>query len=96
MWESAACRDLDPEMFFDPTREATKVARRVCAPCPVRNRCLLDALLSGSVFGMWGGLTETERAGMHTAVSRGKRPEAVTARMFRQRERLDALLGLRR
>src|SRR5207249_7912786 len=41
-------------------REA--VAKRVCAECPVRQQCLEHALALPEQFGIWGGLTELERA----------------------------------
>lgn len=62
----AACRDVDPEVFFPvaehgPEYEAqVDGAKAVCAACPVRAACLawaLDAL----PYGVAGGLGEAER-----------------------------------
>lgn len=36
-------------------------AKQVCAGCPVRRQCLEDALERHEQFGIWGGLTLTER-----------------------------------
>lgn len=36
-------------------------ARAVCGPCPVRARCLADALDTAEGWGIWGGLTLPER-----------------------------------
>lgn len=35
--DSAACRGLDPQMFFDPDR--VEDARKICATCPQRRPC---------------------------------------------------------
>ncbi|GGS31405.1 transcriptional regulator WhiB [Streptomyces humidus] len=64
--ERAACRDVDPDLFFPiGTAGLTLVqideAKAVCARCPVRERCLQWALDVGQVEGIWGGTTESER-----------------------------------
>jgi WhiB family redox-sensing transcriptional regulator len=43
-------------------REAQAV--QVCDRCPVQLRCALWALRTGADFGVYGGLTEKERADM--------------------------------
>ncbi len=65
----AACRNMDPDVFFSPDAFETKqerddreaAAKAVCATCPVRERCLEYALEAGERYGIWGGLTELER-----------------------------------
>jgi WhiB family transcriptional regulator, redox-sensing transcriptional regulator len=59
--EAAACAQSDPELFFtdQPAQQAQALA--VCAGCPVRDACLRDALTNARLYGVWGGLTETER-----------------------------------
>lgn len=37
------------------------IARRVCAGCPVRLDCALEALTNGLPDGVWGGLTPADR-----------------------------------
>jgi hypothetical protein len=66
-WRSrAACRSVDPEVFFPtadagPTYEAqVAVAKAVCACCPVRAECLTEAL-ARIPYGIAGGLTPEER-----------------------------------
>jgi WhiB family transcriptional regulator, redox-sensing transcriptional regulator len=73
-WEwqvRAACRGLDPSMFFHPDdergyakrcREAR--AKRICTACPVRRECLEWALAIREPAGIWGGLTVAERDGL--------------------------------
>ena len=66
LWrESAACRYLDPELFFPLSttgRGAAEAgqAKAVCARCPVRQACLDFALATGQEFGIWGGRDERE------------------------------------
>jgi WhiB family transcriptional regulator, redox-sensing transcriptional regulator len=55
---SAVCAGGDPAAFFDPDR--SDEARGVCAGCPVRVPCLLEALESGDE-GIWGGTDEEQR-----------------------------------
>jgi WhiB family redox-sensing transcriptional regulator len=62
----AACRDVDPELFFPvgnagPALIQIGKAKQVCARCPVRRPCLQWALGSGQDTGVWGGTSEEER-----------------------------------
>lgn len=64
--DAAACRDEDPELFFPIGQGAAyelqvAEAKAVCAGCPVRARCLQDALDRGEPSGVFGGLDEDER-----------------------------------
>lgn len=63
----ASCRGRD-ELFFHPhgerepmRSEREAAAKSVCARCPVRRECLVQALESQEPYGVWGGMTETER-----------------------------------
>lgn len=69
-WERAACRGTDPEMFFPPPCAAPpRVAKRICAGCPVRAKCLEYALANGERHGIWGGLSANERAILKTRLT---------------------------
>ena len=60
----APCSQADPELFFPEAHESranVALAKRVCASCPVRQECLEWALDSGEKFGIYGGLTSTQR-----------------------------------
>ena len=69
-WQmDAACRGVDSEMFFHPEGERggakearERVAKALCATCPVIAECRAHALKVREPFGVWGGLTESERA----------------------------------
>ena len=58
---SAACRGLDPLIFFPPTDEEAGPAKAVCESCGVQDACLEHALGSREREGVWGGCTERER-----------------------------------
>lgn len=61
-WSSrAACRGLDPLIFFPPTDEEAGPAKAVCGACGVQEACLEHALGSREREGVWGGCTERER-----------------------------------
>ncbi len=64
----AACLHNDP-WLFSPDRVAGPTvdqAKRICADCPVRARCLDWALSHGARLGVWGGRTAAERHAMGT------------------------------
>jgi WhiB family transcriptional regulator, redox-sensing transcriptional regulator len=75
-WRSAAaCRSADPELFFPISAvgkalEQVAEAKAICARCPVRRQCLAFALRTRQAHGIWGGLTEEERAFIRRPTSR--------------------------
>jgi WhiB family transcriptional regulator, redox-sensing transcriptional regulator len=69
-WRSAgACVATGPDLFFGLDGEPGNLrdereakAKKICAACPVRLRCALDAIAGEIAWGVYGGLGETERA----------------------------------
>ncbi len=61
--ESATCRQVDPELFFADTTSPTQIrmAKAVCATCPVQAECLDYALRDHIRHGIFGGLCDDER-----------------------------------
>jgi WhiB family redox-sensing transcriptional regulator len=67
----AACRDVDPEIFFPIAAERGASSRHpdvrpvvaVCRRCPVTGACLRWAVDTGQRWGVWGGRTPAERTG---------------------------------
>ena len=58
-WEDrAACRGMDPELFYD---EVTPEVIDACSSCDVRASCLLAALRTGEVDGIRGGMSPWHR-----------------------------------
>lgn len=72
LWEwqyQGACRDVDKALFFHPEgergaarRQRDNAAKAICASCPVLEQCREHALAVREPYGVWGGLTENERA----------------------------------
>jgi len=73
--ETPKCSETDPELFHpietnimsaNGTYKTTYIARderlakSICAGCPLKNPCLEFALRNSEV-GIWGGTTETDR-----------------------------------
>jgi len=61
----AACRDVDPDLFFPlgtsgASMSQIEEAKQICRACPVSAPCLRWALDGGDA-GIWGGTTEDER-----------------------------------
>ena len=59
--DKAACKGLDPELFFPPRGVNATEAKAVCASCPVQTDCALYALEHNEREGIWGGLAREER-----------------------------------
>jgi WhiB family transcriptional regulator, redox-sensing transcriptional regulator len=59
--QQAACRGLDPEIFYPVSEEEADRAKAVCGQCAVQHACLEHALGSRERDGVWGGATEKER-----------------------------------
>lgn len=69
-WQArAACRGEMGDDFYPPVQGERRRERRlrearakaVCAKCPVRHECLDVALTNDEQYGVWGGLTGSER-----------------------------------
>ena len=83
----AACRDIDPNLFFPigvtgPAVEQIEAAKSICAGCAVRTECLDFAITTNQEFGVWGGKTEDERRVLRRqwrAAIRRQRAEAAAA-----------------
>ncbi|MFJ9420001.1 WhiB family transcriptional regulator [Streptomyces sp. NPDC101227] len=75
--DHATCRptnrdQADPDMFFPEPDEMDRIraAKALCSECPVRNTCLDAALENGDNVGIRGGMTEEERASLHSKFQR--------------------------
>jgi WhiB family redox-sensing transcriptional regulator len=58
------CAETDPEAFFPEKGGSNRLAKRVCAGCPVAEECLAYAVEHEIDFGVWGGLSARQRRGM--------------------------------
>ncbi len=64
----ALCGGVDTTVFFPADdeypperRHRERVAKAICAACPVRQPCALYALVHRELHGVWGGLSEADR-----------------------------------
>lgn len=58
------CVGSDPELFFDLAEEDPEIeraAKRVCEGCRFQFQCLNQAMLAGEEYGIFGGMTPSER-----------------------------------
>ena len=68
-WQmNGLCRGEDSAVFFHPDGERGHAraaresrAKQMCRQCPVMTQCRTHALAVGETYGIWGGLSETER-----------------------------------
>ncbi|WP_095932130.1 WhiB family transcriptional regulator [Streptomyces sp. Tue6028] len=79
--ESAACRTVDPDLFFPigntgPAVLQIEEAKAVCRACPVRDACLRWALDTGQAIGIWGGTSEGERRALARREARRRSRDA--------------------
>lgn len=61
----AACRDMDPELFFPATRVEERLALKACFTCPVVFECAryaeeLDLINGYPLQGIWGGINRSK------------------------------------
>jgi WhiB family redox-sensing transcriptional regulator len=81
-WQFAgSCRASDPALFFPPEsargparRKREDAARAICSNCPVLEACRAHGLRVREPYGVWGGLSEDERAEIYAARRRQRRP----------------------
>jgi WhiB family redox-sensing transcriptional regulator len=75
-WQtSALCRGNHSHLFFPPStferkddRERREMrAKAICNVCPVMSDCQTYAVAIREPFGIWGGMTETDRKQVATA-----------------------------
>ncbi|HUL98857.1 MAG TPA: WhiB family transcriptional regulator [Mycobacterium sp.] len=68
-WQTQGrCRGVDTSVFFSPDGERGRAradreqrAKELCRRCPVIAQCRAHALAVGEPFGVWGGLSESDR-----------------------------------
>ena len=66
--ERGACHGIwrtNPELhacfFHESSEAARRRAKALCAECPIKERCLEEALNDNEVFGVWGGTGRRDR-----------------------------------
>lgn len=81
--DQGACRGEDPGLWFPSDRrphfDQIALAKAICGRCPVRETCLQWAETTPELYGIWGGLTEQERAAARHREARQVDAEAAAA-----------------
>jgi WhiB family redox-sensing transcriptional regulator len=84
-WQTrAACLDTDPELFFPlgssgDAAVQIKLAKAICATCPVRVTCREFAIETRQDYGVWGGKSEEERESIRRSRKRAERAARIVA-----------------
>lgn len=76
--DEAACQGMDVNLFY-PVKGKKLAALKVCARCPVADLCLEYAQARSEPWGIWGGMTERERAAARRRARRAANQAAETA-----------------
>ena len=80
--KDAACRGNGAALFFashdglsysESAQQAHLAKERYCNKCPVANACLEFAIVNNERYGIWGGLSERERAKVRRAQAKVKK-----------------------
>lgn len=63
--DKAACRDMDPDLFFPATRQEERLALKACSTCPSIRECARyaaeHARINGyPLQGIWGGINRSK------------------------------------
>lgn len=69
-FQFAACKGMDPELWFPDRNGGAPEAKAVCQGCPVRDACLDYAHRELIHHGIWGGYTTQERQRMRRQLRR--------------------------
>jgi WhiB family transcriptional regulator, redox-sensing transcriptional regulator len=56
------CTHHEPELWYSPLDGHIAEAKRICYECPVLKACRSWALSQHETIGVWGGLSEQDRA----------------------------------
>jgi WhiB family redox-sensing transcriptional regulator len=79
--EEAACRAYENILFFGPEQGESDIERQnrearakaICHQCPVIEPCLEFAMETNQKYGIWGGLSDKERASLKRRRARARR-----------------------
>lgn len=62
---SAACKEIDVELFFELATNKIREAKSICEKCEIIDLCLDFAILNEEMHGIEGGKTSNERFLLH-------------------------------
>jgi WhiB family redox-sensing transcriptional regulator len=59
--DDANCKGADIDLFFSLDEADQREALELCKACPVQRECLRDAIETREMYGIWGGMRESDR-----------------------------------
>ena len=67
---NAGCLSTDPDAMYPDAgdKRGNLNAKRVCHGCPIRETCGATAITHRERYGVWGGITEDERAAIKRVI----------------------------
>jgi hypothetical protein len=83
--KSAACLGREDDMFPENNVGQIETARRICAPCPVHQQCLAEAMAeeggrtAKGRYGIRAGLTGGQRRALYDALRKKKTAQTKAA-----------------
>lgn len=72
--DGALCPQVDGDCFFPNKGESAMDAKAVCIKCPVRLECWEHCVKNDERYGVWAGVTETERRRYRRSTPAGQVP----------------------
>ena len=61
-WQAdGLCREIGGDLMYPEQWESARAAKSACMACAVRIECLDYALATSQEWGVWGGMTPTQR-----------------------------------
>ena len=83
----SACRGEASEVFYHPDGERGRArtqrehrAKAICYSCPVLSQCREHALRVAEPYGIWGGMSESERQAILRGARGGMKVAAASAK----------------
>ena len=100
-WQlQGACRGENSDVFYHPDGERGRAraqrenrAKAICNSCPVIDLCREHALQSAEPYGVWGGMSESERVVALRQRRRAAADAVVGGDHLRHRRHLDLVRG---
>jgi WhiB family redox-sensing transcriptional regulator len=72
-FEAAACKSVGTEAYYVDDRAnamAVRALKTVCSSCEIIGKCLEVALANNEMYGVWGGMSESERKALKRNLNR--------------------------
>ena len=86
--ERAACKGMDPAIFFPERGGSVNEALTICERCPVRLECRLYALQHPELVGIWGGMSGRSRTRQRPEINQEANDDQLLAGLVQMLELL--------